>query len=358
LINFTRAAFACIIAVFVGLPLAVGLSVMLALSNYLALEYSFEMLGLDTAPLGSNKLLGFVFASLCPQASLTNLVAACLAGVVAVGFYVFTRLSLQLLDHFKQLRLHNKAGNQTEVEGYRWLIAENLLYLSLFVLPIVGFSVWDVELFRFRSVVGAAQVTDAKAAVTLATWSTVARESADLYAITLAKVGMWGYLSVNLMACFLLEWVISRVRDRYLALASVIESWFPADEREDQNRQAQVTGATAEDSENSAATGVFPPAPADPGEGANPTRPKLSPDAPVEPIPTPEPLSDPMRPIAPRVDLREVIGGEPGERVAMDQALRESGRYHVDVATGMIWSRAHWERLHNLQAEECAAAAA
>jgi hypothetical protein len=259
LTNFTRAAFACIVAVFVGLPLAVGLNVALALSNYLSLEYSFEMLGLDTAPLGSNKLLGFVFASLCPQASLTNLMAACLAGVVAIGFYVFTRLSLQLLDHFKQLRLHGKAGNRTEVEAYRWLVAENLVYLSLFVPLIIGFSVWDVELFRFRSVVGAAQVTDAKNAVTLATWSTVARESADLYAITLAKVGMWGYLSVNLMACLLLEWVLSRVRDRYLALASVVESWFPAEDQGGQNRDAQLS-ATMENSEEPAAVDVSPPA--------------------------------------------------------------------------------------------------
>jgi hypothetical protein len=357
LTNFTRAAFA-VLATIVGLILALGLNVVLAMSNYLALEYSLEMLGLDTAPLGSNKLLGFLFASLCPQASLTNLVAACLAGVVAVGFYVFIRLLLQMLDHFKQIRLHRKAGNQAEVEGYRWLIAENLMYLSLFVLPIVGFSVWDVELFRFRSVIGAAQAPDAQTAVTLATWSTVVRESSDVYAITLAKVGMWGYLSVNVMACLLLEWVLSRVRDRFVALMSIVEGWFQTDEQEGKNRQAQVPNAPEEISDYSGDVSATPSVPVEHSEPVTPTRPKLAPDAPVEPIPEAEPQNEKLRPAAPRVELRRVIGGEPDERVATDQALREPARYHVDVTTGLIWSRAHWERLHNLQEEECAAAAA
>jgi|GEM_PF-6768879 len=354
--TFFRSFGGLLVVVFIGLPFAVLLNLWMTLANYLSLALTFEMLGLDTVPLGEDKLLGSFFAGLAADASLVNLIAASLACVVMAGFFLLVRQVMQIWGHWKQLCLQRRAGNETEVAARRWLIADNLLWLVLLLPLVVAFSIWDLEMFRYRAVLGAGQITETATAVTVATWGKLLTESADLYAITLAKVGMWGYLAVNLMACFVLEFVLVKARDKFSQMTAIASSWFEAED------QAPVKTSRAEqDAERSEPSFVFG------REEATATEPRvdapqpftafqgptLAPDAPVETIP--EPVVQEAEAPAPgqaRRDLREVVGGGPEERVTLEEALRNPDRYFVDIKNGLVWDRKHWDNLHSAEQEK------
>jgi hypothetical protein len=342
-----------LVVVFVGLPLALLLNFWMTLANYLSLTLTFEMLGLDTVPLGEDKLLGSFFAGLAADASLVNLIAASLACVVMVGFFLLVRQLLEMWGHWKQMRLQRQEGNETEVAARRWLIGDNLLWLVLFLPLVACFSVWDLEMFRFRAVLGAGQITEAATAVTVATWGKVLTESADLYAITLAKVGMWGYLAVNLMACFVLEFVLVKARDKFSQMTAIASSWFDVEEQaptetglHEQEAQTREPGEPFGSADLSA-TEPQVDAPR-PSQG-----PRLTPDAPVETIP--EPVVQQAEAQATgqvRRDLKEVVGGRPEERVTLEEALRNPDRYFVNIKNGLVWDRKHWDNLHSAEQEK------
>lgn len=351
--TFFRSFGGLLVVVFVGLPVAVALNLWMTLANYLSLTLTFEMLGIDTVPLGEDKLFGSFLAGLVADASLVNLIAASLACVVMVGFFLLVRQLLEMWGHWKQLRLQRQEGNATEVAARRWLIGENLLWMTL-LLPLVAcFSVWDLDMFRFRAVLGAGQINDTATAVTVATWGKVLTESADLYAITLAKVGMWGYLAVNLMACFVLEFVLVKARDKFNHMTAIASSWFEVEEQaptETGLHEQEVERRVPRDafgSEESAATEPQVDAPR-PFQG-----PTLTPDAPVETIPEPVVRKAEVQAATrPRGDHRDVLGGRPEESVTLEEALRNPDRYFVDIKNGLVWDREHWNSLHGTEEEK------
>lgn len=335
------------------LPFAVALNIWMALANYLSLCLTFEMLGLDTVPLGEDKLLGSFFAGMAADASLVNLVAAGLAFVVTAGFFILVRQLLSTWDHWRQLRLQHQAGNQTQVTARRWLIANNLIWLVLFLSCVALFSVWDLEMFRFRAVLGAGQINDSATAVTVASWGKVLAESADVYAIGLAKVGMWGYLAVNLMACLILEFILVKARDKFDQWTQIVSSWWPSEDRAP--FETGRPDEEVEEGEPSAGFGNEAPAATEPLVDTPPPfqAPKLHPDAPVETIPEPAVgQADALAATRPRGDLRDVLGGSPEERVTLDEALRNPVRYFVDIKNGLVWDRRHWDNLHGTEEEK------
>lgn len=341
--EFFRATCRLVLTIIVGLGFALLLNFGMLLANYLSLELSFEALGLDSTPLGDNKLLGVFFTSLVPGATLTSLYAFCLAGVVCLGYFVCTHLFIQLFDYLREYRLHRRAGNETQAEALRWLMGKNVLYLVLFLPLVFVFSTWDLELFRFRAVMGAAQAMEPEEALALPTWASVLNDSAGFYAITLAKIGMWGYISVNIMAAVVLEWMIDRVRDQFVVVWSEIARLF-----DDGDETASVdteVGSAAAEKESAADAGDVPSFAGAEGSATHE-------QPPVEGIHEDRPSTAQPTPCVHESDLRDVVGGARGERVSVEEALRDSDRYHVEISTGRVWSRRHWQQLHAPQEAE------
>lgn len=334
--------------------LAMGLlNLIMALANYLSLCLTFEMVGLDTVPLGDDKLLGPFFVGLAADASLVNLIAAGLACVVTAGFFVLVRLLLSKWEHWKQLRLHQQEGNRAEVTARRWLIGDTLLWLVLLVPCVVAFSVWDLEMFRYRAVLGAAQVVDTADAVSVPAWSKVQAEAHDVYAIALAKVGMWGYLAVNLMACLLLEFSLLKARKRVHEMTTIVGSWFDSGEQEPgaaDSLQSDEDHFEAPARYGSDEPLVVEPLAETPRAFQGPT---INPDAPIETIPeTVVRQPEAMPADQPRGDHKVVLGGRTDERVTLEDALQNPQRYFVDIRSGLIWDREHWESLHGATGEK------
>lgn len=334
--EFFRATCRLALTIIFGLGFSLLLNLVMLLSNYLSLELSFESLGLDSTPLGDNKLLGVFFTSLVPGATLTSLYAFGLAGVVCLGYFVCTHLFIQLFDCLREYRLHRRAGNETQAEALLWHMGKNVLYLALFLPMVFVFSTWDLELFRFRAVMGASQAVKAEEILALPTWASVLRTSADFYAITLAKIGMWGYISVNVMAAVVLEWMIDRVRDQFIAVCSEIARLF-----DDGNDSTSVDTEA-----DSVADAGEVPSFAGPEGSATHEQP------PVEEIHEYGPSNAQPAPGVRESDLRNVVGGARGERVSVEEALRDSDKYHVEISTGRVWSRRHWQQLHAPQEAE------
>jgi hypothetical protein len=350
---FLRSFGGWLAVVFVGLPVGVALNLWMTLANYLSLALTFEMLGIDTVPLGDDKLLGPYLSGLAADASLVNLIAASLACVVMVGFFLLVRQLLAMWGHWKQLRLHRQEGNETEVAARRWLIGENLLWLGLLMPLVALFSFWDLEMFRYRAVLGAGQINDTATAVTVATWGKVLTESSDLYAITLAKVGMWGYLAVNLMACVVLEFALVKARDKFDQMTAIASSWFEVEEQPPV--ETGLHEAEVERREPGAGFGSEESRATEPQvDASRPFQgPTLTPDAPVETIPEPVVRQAEAQAAGrPRGDLRDVLGGRPEERVTLEEALRNPDRYFVDIKNGLVWDREHWESLHGTEEEK------
>lgn len=341
--EFFRTTCRLVITIIFGLGAALLLNLVMLLANYLSLELSFEALGLDSTALADNKLLGVFFTSLVPGATLTSLYAFGLAGVVCLGYFICTHLFIQLFDYFKNYRLHRRAGNETQAEAFLWLIGKNLLYLVVFLPLVFVFSTWDLELFRFRAVMGATQAVKPNDVLALPTWASVQKDGVNFYAITLVRIGMWGYISVNVMAAVVLEWMIDRVREQFVAMWSELARLF--DDGNDTASLVTEAGSAAAGEESVADIGEAPSFAGSEGSATHE-------EPPVEGIHGDAPSNAQPTPGVRESDLKDVLGGAPDERVSVEDALRDSDKYHVEISTGRVWSRRYWQQLHAPQEAE------
>lgn len=332
---------------------AAALNLGMVLANYLSICLTLEMVGLDTLPLGDDKLFGPFFAGIAAEASLVNLIGAVLACVVALGFFILAHLLHSLWEHGKQAWLQRQEGNETQVSMRRWLIGEALFWIVLLAPCVIAFTVWDLDMFLFRAVLGAAQIHETADAVLLPAWSKVQAEASDVYAVKLARVGMWGYLSINVMACMILEFFLVKARNRFDEMTTILGSWFDSREQDPgaaDSLQSDEDHFEAPARYRSDEPLVVEPLAETPRAFQGPT---LNPDAPIETIPETfvrQPEAMPAE--QPRGDQKAVLGGRTEERVTLEDALQNPQRYFVDIRSGLIWDREHWESLHGATGEK------
>jgi hypothetical protein len=348
---------------------ALLINLWVVLEHYLAAQSAFTLLGTEAWPLSRDPLIGpivgvFVREANLPQAlSLTLSVGIWLSLLLLVFEAVETA---HLVRHFVDTRA---AGEAEEARAAQWEIGERLLLLTLVAAALVPAIRWDMLLFEFRT--AASPLGDVAQAPGMVQLKLQDGDFKSTFTYLLATAGAWGYLGITLACALALEMLGSRVGDKVELLGAALERLWNPDEETPVADDAPIEEVPANDAEpaeaslemRQAATEASEPAvvTATPREAAQPAPPPRG-AAPAAPAPRPlfppeiaartvtGPPLNPTTP-APRLgaqDLREVIGGRPGELIGLADAKRQSDRYHVDLATESIWPLDYWESLHGV----------
>lgn len=380
-------------------------------ANYLSCKVSFELLGFEMRPLGTDELVGGFFGTFFHRAALAHLSALALAAVLAMSFFFVFKFLFRMIDLLKDRTLYLNAGDQQSARTAVQLIIHEAVTMLIFLVPLVGAIVLDVFLFRYRSIAGALGIEEPEVATQMFGWERQLQENGDLFAWSFARLGPWGYLAITALACLSLEYVWRRTVDYWRSLAEALGELMQlaTNQQEqalfygyDQNgqpvydpnapiaydtdgnpnvgqetanidgdpRAADHNADTVSQSETispaAAATNgngvvdasLFDPAPAN-HNGASPhgVANNTSSDA------TPPKRARAERSTAgasttPRTgdgDLRPVIGGTEEERVSLAAALVDRQRYWIDPETHEVWNANFRQMLLNSAAPQATA---
>ena len=223
--NFIRLTLSLLLVLFLF-----GFNVLLALSNYLGCKISFELLGTENRPLGTDELVGVYFRSFFGQASLAHLYAMLVAGTVSVGLFLVLKLAFDTLKLVEDQRLYRENGDQQSAQIAMRRIVYNLIMIAIFAVPL-GFAIyWDIHLFRFRSIAQVMGYEYPEKVVTLVNWSEQLRQKPDMWVWFLTKIGAWGYLAITAICCLGLEYAIYRTGEQWALLLDALSELFRAEE--------------------------------------------------------------------------------------------------------------------------------
>jgi len=323
------------------------LNAVVLLANYLACKVSFELAGFENQPLDRDRLIGRFAGAIFGQATLADFYAMVVAAAVALGAFLLFKLLFALPHHLEQRQLYRHAGDLTSariVSTWLWFDAAVIGLLSV---GVAAAMLWDIDLFRYRSLSNAFSVDDpAVAAGSIPEWGRAMEQYGDLFSVHLAKIGPAGYLAVTLISCLALEYALHKTRTAGVQLlrdvAALAEVSAPYDGSEATEPQAPeaVANGNVEPSPDAGLSGT-------PGSAGEPL---------FDPVVVGRGATSGSAPEASEATVG-VIGGADGERVLRSDARAAADRYHVDDATGLVWDRAYWEQLHGTAENDQAEAA-
>lgn len=369
------------------------------LEHYLNAANALELLGTEQKPLSADSLLGTVLSAFLPQAALPQAMALTISLIEALAFFFIANTLMDILGLIRHYRTSRKHDKPEEAEEAVWRLIENGFGMAMMGGLLVYGILWDLDIFRYRSMAGAyGYDTPLKAAQQLPSWAEELRENGSWAAVQMARVGAWGYLSFTAAGCVLLDLVIRKLDDAFSRLMRPIDQWYEsrlaaqaeeADAVYDDEQDEQPVGDPIEESvtaERPAAEPAYEPErPTQTTNGhangthvtreetpmpematvsADRTAPQAAQNghgaphngASSRPLFDPEVASRPLTPsrpepvVTPRErevsDLRDVLGGAAGERVGLATAVTQPDRYYVNLATGQVWNREAWRRLH------------
>lgn len=196
----------------------VVLTVALVIANYLACKSSFELLGFERQPLGTDELVGGFFGAFFHQATLVHFYALVLAVTMAVGLFLVFKLAFRLAALWEDRRAYLHAGDHPSAHAATRAILRDLIMLGIFLLPLAAAISWDVQLFRFRALTGALGIEDPTVASQMPGWHQQLQAHGAQFAWSLAGWGAWGYVAVTAMACLSLEYTVHKTQDYWTRL--------------------------------------------------------------------------------------------------------------------------------------------
>lgn len=201
-------------------------SLFMVIANYLACEASFELLGYDRQPLYADKLVGPFFGAFLSKATLTHLYAMVVAVVVYLGIFLVMRIVYQIYHWTKERRIYLNQGDEQSAKVILGIIGWYLVDLAIIAVPLVYAVYWDIELFRFRSIAGAAGIDQALKATELASWSLQLEKNGSVWAWSLTQIGAWGYLAITALAALGMENAMRKTDENWEKLTGSLNETF------------------------------------------------------------------------------------------------------------------------------------
>ena len=217
------------------------------------------------------------------------------------------------------------------MNAWGWILMHHCFSLILLVGFLIPAIWWDLLLFKFRTLAGAASFDTVAKAQQLLRGSDIAPAGETMIA-QLANIGAYGYLAATGIAVLTLEMALKKMNEyfsRFMQPADdLLASWS--------NPQGEHT--TGNDIEQPAKPDQADAHPSGQGSGGDGGEPLFD-------SPNSDPAAAPKashQPETPRT--RPVMGGAPGAVVELQEALRHPERFHVDTA-GTVWTRSFWNEL-------------
>ncbi len=372
--NIVRNLFALAVAIIFWV-LMFGINAALVMANYQSIKNAFELSGFEMRPLKTDELLGGFFGTFWDDATRAHWFAIVMSVVVAVGFAVISSQVFRILYLLRDRRIYLLGGDRENARVAVMEIGFSLIWVVVVGVLLAFVIAWDMEMFRFLSIAGAAGIEESHAATELLNWEGQLRQNGELFLWSLAKLGGWGYVAITALAVVSCEYAKQRVGDSWARLCSSTAETFrrlagDPDMLVDRGFDGNAYGSEASSELTAPSEAEYGQAEHAPFSSEQPTTqvsseyPDDGPTAGIATgrvIPTDEPLFDPARvqetpqtpPNRPRqpsvqetsATRREVIGGGPGQRIRLEEALADRNRYWVDPHTQEIWDARYREAL-------------
>ena len=213
-----------------------GIFIALIIANYLACKSSFDYLGYDGLPLAKEAFIGQIVGPFLPETTLSHFYAFVVAVVIAIGLFVLYNRLFHIWELLKERKGYLSQNDKDSAQIILYHIYDDI-GLIIAILPfLIAAIIWDIELFKYRSVYGALGIEDpAQAPLAVENWDNQIKNHGHLYAWTLTPVGAFGYIGITGVSCAVLEFCFRRTTERFMRLIGNMESIFqPSVQQEEQ----------------------------------------------------------------------------------------------------------------------------
>lgn len=291
-------------------------SALVATMHYAGISDGLTLLRVDTAGLGEDALLGWLFQGL--GGNFANWAA------LSITLLIFFSTFFVSLLIFQVIRLAVESP-QLIAEGRGLELRQTLILqiarLLILLVPLGALLAFDASLFQYRGLVGVSGIADAGLAAQNV--QSLAHANRALASINLiAGWGVAGYVAATALAALLFEVVLGRIYETLFAIGALINEDAMDEDvihaAYDEPNEAALPGAASQDAFQSDRDDVK-------ASGTR-TEPPGGADA-----------ADTL--------LLPVIGGRPNEAVSLDEARANPRRWHVSTNPRAIFARKHWEAL-------------
>lgn len=322
------------------------INMIIIFSNYFSCSTAFELSGYEPKPLKADQL-GANLDLFLSDVTLAQFYALGISLTLGVAFFILFRLIHRLLELLHDRRVYSKQDDVVSAEAVLLLIIQNIVMIVIMLIPIYFLVRWDIELFRFRSVAGALQITDPSGVSTIEAWDLQLKNNASLFSWKLIQYGAWGYIAGTALACFCLEFSIRKLEECWVKLLSGIEKLSQSKTAEtDYYNHAHSESSYEQNSEWTDSSSLDQPAP----ETYN------QPDDDVyQDSSEPKPLSDnellgdleDEQESTTDTEVPSEVSGKEGESITLSQALKQPELFYVKPSTGEIWDRSVWDSINS-----------
>jgi hypothetical protein len=309
--------------------------------HYCGARSALELSGLEQQPILRDPLLGWIFESLMPKASLPQAMALTLAGCEALGFLMIFHVLFGLVRVASNRSEAAHAGDDTGVRHYNWQLLLSASELVIAVGLLVPALLFEVDLFRFRGAAASAGIEDPVLAAKLPGWESMLSRADRPFVLDLLQSGPWAWIALTALGCLAAEWSTRELGQRISQLfAHMFAPAETASEPELEQVEAapeveqvepEQTEQVAQQDHDARISGERPAYDAPATRGAL-----------FDPAVGAEPPRTEHRAAEAADELFDVVGGAPEERVTLAAARAEPRRYHFDEASRRMWNRAVW----------------
>lgn len=338
----------------IGVGCALVIDALVLNAHYLSTSSALELLG-EQKPFGLDPVIGVYLGSLLENASQSHFRAMTIVLVIALGSLILAHLLSNILTLIEHRAAYGQAmaalgqDNPTAAAEFaqaRSSINYKILFLTVW-LAIVGAMVgtvayWDYLLNWYQQVASSAGIDQpGEAASAIQVPAQEMARNGHLVAWNLASLGAFGFLTVMFLGALVLEYSTRRLSDRWGKLVNTVAELINFG-NDDPGAQEFEMGT-----QDSRLPPSVQPAPeVAPGQPNRPAGAPLFDAPPASENPTAVAAPSTSSADAAQVDrVLEVIGGVAGERVTLDEALRNPARYYVDRDTELVWNRAYHDAL-------------
>jgi hypothetical protein len=132
----------------------------LFIANYLACKTSFDYLGYDGLPLAKEAFIGQIIGPFLPDATLSHFYAFVVAAVIAAGLFVMYNRLFHIWELLKQRKGYLSQNDKESAQIILYHIYDDIVMIAAIMPFLIAAIIWDFELFKYRSVVGALGIED------------------------------------------------------------------------------------------------------------------------------------------------------------------------------------------------------
>lgn len=342
----------------------IALNVVLIVSNYIAIQASFELLQYETRPLYLDAVLSYLSSVLPMEINIVHLYCIAIPSIIFLCTFLSCKMIFSIFDMMNDVMYYRSMNESFNLPNVYHSLRLHIIYLLFLLTPLVFIIRWDIEMFIFRSLAASLGIDTPEEAVRL--HSQIAENGVGKdhsWPMFMARVSAWGYFCSAMAAAFGLEIMFRKTAGWWARLLDSIDELFSPSLPGGTTPTSttippfSVAPLSMPKSHRAEASSSPPENTAPPSAGAHVDQPSQDtgnhPEANVteagEHISASSEEGNPtsVQDESPPVDLSEdqdVIGSLSGERVTLEYARQTPERYFIDDEL-RIWDVAHHEAI-------------